>query len=689
MYSKKNRDSNQFPLFVGLLFSAPASGKGKLVTVPVFRVFACALLPALAAATTVRFDPTAPDVGPFPTDALTAEDTAQRTGRRVNLPASLCQERPETCPALALLNEFDGFSPNARLRVRFSAAVDPETLKAGLRIVDGDTAIPVNQVVWDPTTFTAFAKPDRVLEPGRRYLLVATDAIRDAAGAPVTPSAAFTACLAETTGYCGQLAEALPPADRALAPATVAGASLFTTLSATAWLEEARTALEAVSPATTRLSGKSVFAFSELSGVTFHAQVGVNPDRFTDTELPFSLLAGVNRIAFGSIRSPAYLDERQVIAPASTGTNEIQYHVLLPAADRPQTGYPVVIAGHGLGDSSIGGPSALSLGFAGRGFATISINAHGHGYGPRTRFVLSDWSGNTTEVDGGGRAVDLNGDGAFDSPEGCLILNSATPILLRDCLRQTVVDLMQLVRALRAGIDLDGDGALDLDPNRIYYAGISLGAIYGTMLNAVEPDIRAAVLNVGGGSVVDIARWGQSYHHHAVDYLKGISSLNAGGDFAGAWPLRDQPVRTVEDPAAIRIQELFEWLEWLDAPGDPLFFAQRLKKPVLWLIAKGDRSVPNPTNSALIRAAGGRESTWLYRHDLARKVYPSLDENPHSYLANLFSIPGLTVALAAQQQAAAFLDTGSAPNPNTFLLRLFFGGSIFEIPDVLPEELNY
>ena len=81
----------------------------------------------------------------------------------------------------------------------------------------------------------------------------------------------------------------------------------------------------------------------------------------------------------------------------------------------------------------------------------------------------------------------------------------------RDCFRQTAVDLMQLARVIRLGLDLDGDGTPDLDPARIYYAGQSLGAIYGTMFTAVEPSIRAAALNVGGATMVDIARWSPAY----------------------------------------------------------------------------------------------------------------------------------------------------------------------------------
>jgi hypothetical protein len=83
-----------------------------------------------------------------------------------------------------------------------------------------------------------------------------------------------------------------------------------------------------------------------------------------------------------------------------------------------------------------------------------------------------------------------------------------------------------------------------------------------------------------------------------------------------------------------------------------------------------------------------RETTWVYRHDLAREKLPGLDENPHTYMANLFSLQTIPIALAAQQQAAVFLATGEITDPND-LVRALFGKSIFEVPEVLPEDLNY
>ena len=106
----------------------------------------------------------------------------------------------------------------------------------------------------------------------------------------------------------------------------------------------------------------------------------------------------------------------------------------------------------------------------------------------------------------GGRGIDQDGNGTIDSTEG---VNAAAPNTLignRDGLRQTTIDLMQLVKVLKGGVDVDGNGADDLSRARIYYAGQSFGGIYGVQLLGLEPDIRAGVPNVPGGPIIEIAR---------------------------------------------------------------------------------------------------------------------------------------------------------------------------------------
>jgi uncharacterized protein (TIGR03437 family) len=690
------------------------------------KLFATALfLGTLAlhgAGITVRFQPSAPEVGPFPTDFLTSSDDQQITGRRINLPLPDCAAQPSACQELGLVNQLDGFNVAPRFTIRFSGAINTNTLRDGIAVIALDNLTPddpgvhtrgaqirLNQLMFDPLTNTAFGEPDEVLDQHREYLLVVTDGVRDVAGDPVQPDPTFTACLATPApdAYCNRLGQALRSV---VLQGRAVSASLFTTQSVTAFLERARAVMQGSTLDLRRTGSRNVFQIAEILSITLRQQVGVNPARFDDfvVPLPSILLQHVGRIAFASFRSPSFLNQQQIIAPQPTGapvplpanTQEIFFHAFLPKSDRPASGYPVVIFGHGINDSRFATPTFIAASLAENGFATVAMNAVGHGLGPEGTVRILDILFQTTVLPAGGRSVDLNQDGALDSREGCLVLTPA-PVGLRDCIRQTALDLTQLTRAIRSGVDLDGDGRVDLDPNRIYYAGQSLGGIYGTVLHAIEPQIRAAVLNAAGGTIVDATRLSPSFRFVARDYLARRTPplLNRGGDFDDNYVLRDQPVRLSQVPGAIDIQEALERVEWIQMNGDPLGYASHIRasplrgvppRPALWQFARGDRTVPNPATSNLIRAARMRESSVVYRHDLAREVVPSLPDNPHIFLSEFRSPAGLAVALAAQSQLAGFFASNGATIPNVNpKITPVFNRDLFFIPATLPEDLGF
>src|SRR4029079_13428059 len=128
-------------------------------------------------------------------------------------------------------------------------------------------------------------------------------------------------------------------------------------------------------------------------------------------------------------------------------------------------------------------------------------------------------------------------------------------------------------------------------------------------------------------------------------------------------------------------------------------------KSTLFQFGLADLEVPNPTESAVIRAAGAPSSAWVLRFDRAAAYAPDLKGVglkevgfpilPHRVLSNptIFNYPNETpLALAEQQQVAAYLasDGTTNPDPNLFLNDTPFATqSIFEIPAVLPEQVNY
>ncbi|MCG8649633.1 MAG: hypothetical protein MI861_07360, partial [Pirellulales bacterium] len=157
---------------------------------------------ALSADTRVLFDLSDRAVGPFPANSFTAPDPAQKTGLRIDLPLPDCEAEPSSCQELAWINILDGFSLFPRGTVRFSGPPDLDSVQFGTHIVWLDngfepagTMTQIDQLVFDAATDSVFFKPNGVLDQSRRYLLVVTDAVLDAAGDPVERSDAFDTCI--------------------------------------------------------------------------------------------------------------------------------------------------------------------------------------------------------------------------------------------------------------------------------------------------------------------------------------------------------------------------------------------------------------------------------------------------------------------------------------------------------------
>ncbi len=616
----------------------------------------------------------------------------------MNLPLPDCTAQPTGCAETTALNQLDGFALQPRIAVKFSGPIDPTTLQSGMLLVwlgnltteeqglaPQGTVTTVNQVIYDPATFTAYAQPNDFFDQHRQYALLVTDSIHDPLGNPVQPDPNFQACVqAPANDYCTALGTTLGNVAVVAAPANVIAASTFTTMTATSWLEKARDLSPALPPQV--MSTAPSVKASTITGVTLHAQVGVGPVQFQDfpTTIPAGFFNGVDRIVFNSFQSPNFLNAQQYIPITPTGislappgTNTILVHTYVPSSAMPAAGYPVIIFGHGFGENSFESPTVVAPAFAKAGFAVMAINVVGHGYGPQTTIQVISSGGARVSVPAGGRGVDLNGDGQISDFEGCFV-GLPAPVGVRDCLRQTVADLIQLERVIRGGALLENASGVRLDPSRIYYAGLSLGAIYGAMLHAVDENILVAALTSGGGSIVDISRWTQLplLHDLARDLFAARvpSLLNEPNDFDDSYVLRNQPVKVNNVPGAIDLQNDFAVIEWLGTGGDPLSYATHLTlsplpnvpaKQALFLFAEGDQTIPNPQESALIRAAGMLSSSIVYRYDLAapaaKKLGFILPADPHTFLVDVTTTATQLVAGAAQQIVAGYLSQTEPP----------------------------
>src|SRR5579864_7819923 len=251
---------------------------------------------------------------------------------------------------------------------------------------------------------------------------------------------------------------------------------------------------------------------------------------------------------------------------------------------------------------------------------------------------------------------------------------------------------MQLVKDLKAGIDVNGDGVPDLSTSHIYYAGQSFGGIYGVQLLGLEPDIRAGVPNVPGGPIIEIARLSPAFRP-----LVGIAlatrtpSLynNPAPDpfftnFNEDMPLRNLPIVTDTVPGAPAIQTVIDDTAWAQQSANPVAYAPFITAPVIIQFARGDKTVPNPTATAILRSGNLASRATLFRNDLAVAANPAVSHNPHTFLTNVTGA-GAVYAFEAQQQMATFFTSDG-----TITIDPDGSGPFFETPtSMLPEDLAY
>jgi hypothetical protein len=627
-----------------------------------------------------------------PSDRQTVPDPRQSTGRRMALALPDCGVDPAGCDEIRLVNELDGFSVNPRVAIRFSGpvALDSFTKASAfiLPLAPEPLASPIGlgQLVWDGTSQTVYARPERALLQARRYALVLTTRVLDDGGQPLAP--ALHAPLVTEAAYGisaqGVVLQRLKPLG--ITRRDVAAVTVFTTQSVTAGLEQMRAVLETGPAPELRFAlgpggARSAYARVELDGLELRRHVATDQAaRFEDpVKLPLGLVAptDVRTIAFGRFSARSFLTRDRVIpatatraeAPALQGSEDVDVTVYLPTGTTPPGGWPVALFGHGFGNDRHVVPMTVAGTLARFGYATVAINVVGHGGGPEGTLTVLRTGQEPVTLPAGGRGVDQDADGRIRATEG-VGTPAGSPLALvssRDGLRQTTADLMQLVRAIRRGVDVDGDGSVDLDRERIAYFGQSFGGIYGTLLMAVDPLVRVGVLNVAGGPIVEIARQSPVFRGLVVDQLKRRQPplMNGEQDFTESIPLPGAaPVR---EPAAgaLDIQAYFDRAEWLGQPANPVAFAPYLKqapllgvgvKAVLYQWAVGDRTVPNPTTAALLRAGLLQPVSSLYRHDLA-----GLSErfkNPHGFLVWTAFPEVYAIGRAAQEQVARFFVSG-------------------------------
>ena len=360
----------------------------------------------------------------------------------------------------------------------------------------------------------------------------------------------------------------------------IAAASLFTTQTITAISNKIRAQIQAAAPEpvsfTLGTGGvRTVFPLDDhLSPVARQSGTSRPSSPIRPSSLAaLSVFPGpIVSVAFGSYPSRDYETREQAIpaygtatgTPAAQATNTLGLTLFAPAGREAGRR----LAGRHLRPRLHRQPQRRAVGCRvvarEAGIASIAINVVGHGFGPPGTLHRSHAGGATGPVPAGGRAIDQNANGVFDSTEGVNAVAPQTLIGNRDGLRQTVIDFMQLVRLLQGGVDIDADGrrpqhVADLLRRPVVRRHLRRAAARRRAC------VRAGVVNVPGGPIIEIARLspasGRSWGISLISRMPSLYNAAPNPSFTSFKeniPLRNEPIRVDTVPGASAIQQVID-----------------------------------------------------------------------------------------------------------------------------------
>lgn len=594
----------------------------------------------------VEFDPGA-SVVPFPNNLLRSPTTGL-----VNLPQQCGESAAQTQLRTAVLNQLDGFGTfKPVLRFTTTEAVDPASIEGNVVLlrradkqaaIDPATAKPVPFVAVPTTTTRAAADcmsskevpavvlvPKVPLEPSSTYVVVVKRGLKTAVGAEFAASSTWGLVRQATNPVTVQdgkvVAERTPlsPFDAEdlqkllgintlwMAHAQgVAFAQQALNIAredmVLAWEFSTQTTTAPLDPKVTGsiAAGLPMAPLGTLSSIT-----NGNAEAFMQSVLGTNACAAVGCAAIGDVQlAPLTAPRFQTLSvnplagkpqipgpfadprmPTSSENERITVLTFIPATAAPPAGYPTVIFGHGLGQDR-SNLFAIASQLAGRGFASVAIDFVAHG----SRAVQ------VTDAAAAGCAGSPNPKAA---PQCFAPFLSANLAATRDNFRQTVLDLQTLSRALTA-CGTTACGSLKVNPAKIGYTGISLGGIMGTMVTAMVPEVKGAVLSVPGAGLVDVIENTESL---PIRCSLVNSLIDAGVVVGEKWnPVANTGICLTNDWKAQASYKSFASIaRWILDPADTANFASKLAgRKVLLQKVTGDKVIPNVTTDALGALAG-------------------------------------------------------------------------------------
>ncbi len=322
--------------------------------------------------------------------------------------------------------------------------------------------------------------------------------------------------------------------------------------------------------------------------------------------------------------------------PAAGAITPLPTIVAIPAGTPPAGGWPLVVFHHGLGRSR-GDVLFIAGALAGHGMVVAAIDAAKQG--ARSWCIADTVAGTSVGCASGvtcdtsvfaqqqgdpptgrpglctGNALQLApiGPGTYDPALGggnavtsAAFLVSANFFRSRDSVRQDILDQSMLVRVLttangQAVLSAAAGSSVVIDPAHVFYVGQSLGSLEGTVDLAANPRISRAVLNVGGGTIVDILTTSPNLSPAFLSVLASVGIVPGTQDYllfliAAKWILDPaDPINFAQNLVTAPLPNLLV---------DPTGATPQDPKNILGQAARCDLTVPNGTNELLYGLIG-------------------------------------------------------------------------------------
>jgi pimeloyl-ACP methyl ester carboxylesterase len=318
--------------------------------------------------------------------------------------------------------------------------------------------------------------------------------------------------------------------------------------------------------------------------------------------------------------------------PAAWTTKQLDAIVVAPAAAAVAASCPapadalkcapLVVFHHGLGGSRIQ-MLGIANALAGSGFVVAAIDAPFHG---DRAFCSTDahctspgtCTLNMVDPDGAGpipafqnqinpsscsTALAPDATGTSKAASGQYFI-SANFFRFRDAVREDVLDQSALVLALAPPSPRAADAfatalagvGVAVDPTKVYYVGQSLGGIVGTQILATNPRYSRGVLNVPGGTVVDLFRTSPAFTTGSdvatpdSPMERAFQAVIPGFDLSKVDPTH--PGFTTLDLAmAAAYLKTLNVAKWIVDPADPVNYAMnvatKLASPLMASLPNG------------------------------------------------------------------------------------------------------